>query len=309
MSKFQNSTSKAKSPAKKSNNAISKKAKKDIKQEVTDRLIELMEQGTEAWQKTWRGAAAGGLPANAATGAKYRGINVVNLWLAAQGRGFTSNKWLTYRQAAAVGGQVRKGQTGTGIVFYSLIDIFDEEIGEVKNIPILKSFTVFNLDQIDNLPEDLTLAQDIDSDTVFLPIDDIEALIHSTGATIEHGGIKALYNPTYDVIKLPVPEAFTSTEHYYATAAHELIHWTGHESRLDRLTNTALGSENYAKEELIAELGAAFVAAHFEIVDATIENHASYLDAWLKVLKADKDAIFKAASAAQKAFDYLLKAA
>lgn len=293
--------------AQKSNNAISKQTK-DIRQEVTDRIIGIMEQGTEAWQKTWTSAAAAGLPTNAATGATYRGINIVTLWLQAQASGFTSSQWMTYRQASNIGGQVRKGERGTGIIFYSPFEVTDDQTGEVKQIPILKSFTVFNIDQIDNLPNDMTPTV-CDSENNFKPITSVDALIKATDATISHGGSKAFYNATTDAIQLPKPEDFTSSENYYATAGHELIHWTGHSSRLDRLNGASFGSDDYAREELIAELGAAFVAAHFNIVEATIENHASYLGHWLRVLKEDKNAIFQAAGAAQKAFDFLLKAA
>ena len=294
-----NKTSKA--SAQKSNNTITGK---DIKQQVTDRIIAIMERGTEAWQKTWKAAAGAGFPSNASSGKAYQGINIVILWAAAQDAGYASSKWLTYKQAAALGATVRKGERGTGIVFYSPLQIEDEATGEEKEICMLKSFVVFNIAQIDGLPVE-TLETDMTPEP-FSPHELAERVIGGSGASIEFGGNQPCYVPSLDVVRMPHPESFKTAENYYTTMAHELSHWTGHSSRLDRNLKGKCGTADYAREELCAELTAAFLSAHFGMIDGSIEQHASYLDSWLKVLKEDKCAIFQAASAAQKAYDYLL---
>lgn len=296
----------SKASAQKSNSSM---GKKDVRQEVTDRIIEIMERGTEAWRKTWSVAAAHGMPINGATGVAYRGVNVLTLWLAAQEQGFGSCRWMTFKQASMCGGQVRRGERGTQIVFYQMKERAEENDRgeeEVRRFPMLKTFTVFNVTQIDGLPEHLAdQVHDLSPDP-FSPDELAEQTIQATGASISHGGDRAAYSPNLDQIVMPVPEAFETPENYYSTCLHELAHWTGHPSRLSRDLSGRFGDEAYAMEELIAELGAAFCAGSLGFIDATVEGHASYLDSWIRVLKSDKTAIFTAAAQAQAAHDFIM---
>lgn len=297
----------SKASAQKSNSSMM--SKKDVRQEVTDKIIGILERGPQAWRKTWTAAAAQGLPINGSTGAQYRGINILTLWMEAQARGFSSNRWMTYRQASMCGGQVRRGERGTQIIFYQMMERDEvNEAGEeeARRFPVLKTFTVFNAHQIDGLPEHLA---DRVSDITppFLPNELAEEVISESGAEIRHGGNRAAYSPGLDHIIMPTPESFETPEGYYGTCLHELAHWTGHPSRLNRDLSGRFGDDAYAAEELIAELAAAFCAGSLGFVDATVEGHASYLDSWLRVLKADKTAIFTAAAAAQAAHDFLIR--
>lgn len=300
-------TANSKASAQKSSSSMV--AKTDIRQQVTNRIVGIMERGVQEWRKTWQAAAAQGLPMNGATGVAYRGINILTLWMEAQARGFGSNRWMTYRQASMCGGQVRRGERGTQIVFYQMMERdVQQENGEeeARRFPVLKTFTVFNVMQIDGLPEHLSdRISDLSPDP-FSPDELAEQIITATGATIQHGGNRAAYSPTLDRIVMPEPESFEMSENYYATCLHELAHWTGHESRLNRDLSGRFGDDAYAAEELTAELTAAFCAGSLGFVDATVEGHASYLDSWLRVLKADKSAIFTAAAAAQAAHDFLM---
>jgi antirestriction protein ArdC len=278
-----------------------KKAKRDIYQEVTDKIITAMEAGTAPWRKSWVVNGVGGMPLRF-NGKSYRGINVLILSLA----GRANPNWMTYKQAKALGGNVRKGETGTGITFFKPLEITDKVTGDPKTIALLRGYTVFNVEQIDGLPERFypktDAAPDRNKDE---RIAEVETYIKATGATIGHGGGRAYYRPGTDSIQLPDFVDFDNAVAYYGTALHELVHWTGAEKRLDRnLKNTDLGKD-YAREELVAELGAAFATASLGIENTPREDHASYLTSWLKVLKEDKKAIFKASALAQKAVDHL----
>jgi len=285
-------------------------AKADIYQQVTDQLIAALEAGASPWRKSWNdetGAGALHLPRRA-NGEFYRGINTLLLWGAAEECGFKSDRWFTFKQAEALGAQVRKGSTATKIIFYKSLDVErTNDAGETVDatIPMIRQYCVFNADQIDGLPERFTPA----------PVavvagkarDELnESALRSTGADIREGGVKAYYSPAADFVQMPTFDRFDNSGAYLATLAHELCHWTGHTSRLDRSLKNAFGSKDYASEELIAEIGSAFVGARLGIVGEHIDNHAAYLAAWLKVLKEDKRAIFKAASAAQRAADLVL---
>jgi antirestriction protein ArdC len=234
-------------------------------------------------------------PCNHITSRSYSGVNVMILW----SRPFTSNRWMTYKQAQGIGATVRKGEKGTQIVFASPRKYEDKATGEEKSYFFLKAYYVFNLDQIDG----------VEAQPVAAPVTEVErhatadAFIRATGAIINHRGNEAYYHPTLDHIAMPVIGAFETPAHYYGTALHELIHWTGAKARLDRTFGKRFGDENYAAEELVAEIGAAYACAHLGI-EGTL-RHADYVASWLKVLKADKKAIFTAASAASKAADHL----
>jgi antirestriction protein ArdC len=244
------------------------------------------------------------MPKNAATRRQYSGINVG----AVIEHGFSTQNWLTFRQALGLGGNVRKGEHGTTVVYADRF-VPDEERkraerdGDEPNaIPFLKRFTVFNTDQCENLPPELTSAPKPVPEGVVLP--HAEALIAATGADFRIGGDRAFYSTVHDFIQVPRPEAYFEPINWHRTALHELGHWSGHPSRLGHNLSGNFGSALYAKEELVAEMTSAFVCASLGIVPTV--RHADYLGSWLEVLREDNRAIVRAASAASKAADYLL---
>jgi antirestriction protein ArdC len=260
--------------------------------------------------KPWTATGgAGGLQLRA-NGAEYRGINQLLLTLTAMQMGYRSRHWLTFKQAIELGGAVRKGEKSTEIVFYKKLTVEDREApaGEEreKQIPLLRSYRVFNADQCDGLPARFQPAPaPVIVDTKERDAA-AEAALRSSGAEIKETGGQAFYSPGQDVVVMPPFATFATCGGFLSTLAHELIHWTGHKSRLDRLKNTPFGTPSYAREELVAEIGAAFVCARLGIAGEHIDNHAAYLKSWLGVLKEDKRAIFKAAAFAQTAADLVL---
>ncbi|HCC5748402.1 MULTISPECIES: ArdC family protein [Gammaproteobacteria] len=278
---------------------VKRKAKPDMYQTVTDNIIRALEAGVKPWVCPWTGSgAASGLPANFSTGTAYSGINIMLLWSSAAEQGYTDPRWLTYKQAAEQGGQVRKGEHGTTIIYYKMLEK-ENEAGETEHIPMLKTFTVFNVQQIDNLAVEYAALPAASFD----PIEKAEALTARSGAKITEKGIQAFYRPATDEIYLPERFRFNNAADFYATQLHELIHWTGAKSRLNREKGGKYGSDKYAFEELIAELGCAFLMADLGITGDV--QHESYISSWLKALNDDKRFIFKAASAASKAHRYL----
>lgn len=279
----------------------SKTSKPDLYQTVTDSIIEALEAGVKPWVCPWeRVAGMSGLPANYATGTAYSGMNIMLLWCSAAKQGFSDSRWLTYKQAQAAGAQVRKGERGTVAIFYSTLEK-ENEAGEVEFIPMLKTFTVFNVDQIDGLP---LSAEPTATEATFDPLPQVESLMQRSGAKITERGQAAFYTPSSDEIFLPERGRFADAANFYATSLHELVHWSGGKSRLNREMKGGFGSEGYAFEELIAELGSAFLMADLGVVGEV--QHESYIASWLKSLKNDKRLIFKAASAASKAHRYLM---
>ena len=277
--------------------------------EVTATIITQLEEGVFPWVRPWSKAKASlGLPRNAVTKRAYSGINVLILWGAVVEGGYPSQDWLTFRQAQAAGGCVRKGERGR-TVFYA--DRFIpkgereqvESSDEARSIPFLKRFTVFNAAQCDGLPEGLV------TQPAPLPERELhraaEDLISATGADFRIGGAQAFYSPSGDFVMVPPQPAFHHQIDYYRTALHELGHWTGHGSRLDRDQTGWFGSAPYAREELVAELASAFLCAALGI-EPTV-RHADYLGSWLEVLRADNRAIFRAASQASNAAEFLLQ--
>jgi antirestriction protein ArdC len=273
--------------------------KRDIYQEVTDRIVSALENGTAPWLRPWRDSKNGTAlePHNAVTGRPYNGIN----WLVLSCLPHASTGWLTYKQATALGGNVRKGEKGVQIVFWKF-DHRDETTGKI--IPFARAYTVFNLDQCENLdaskiqaPQPATEGQT-----------DVNAIARRVGAVVRHHGSKAFYSPSSDVVVMPDASAFKSENHYASTLAHELTHWTGHTSRLARDFSGRFGNAAYAFEELVAEIGSAFACARLGITLDGLQ-HADYVANWLKVLKDDKRAIFTAASKAKQACAYLLDVA
>ncbi|MEG3153646.1 zincin-like metallopeptidase domain-containing protein [Sphingomonas sp. RB1R13] len=277
--------------------------------EVTARIIAELEAGRFPWVQPWSSAtAAPGLPCNAVTGRRYSGINILLLWGAVIERGHASQGWLTFAQALDAGGCVRKGERGVTVVYADCFTPENErerarsEGDDPRTIPFLKRFALFNIDQCDGLPERLAIAAPPLPECETMPI--AEALIVACRADFRIGGAKAYYAPGADYVQVPPQPAFHHQIDYYRTALHELGHWTGHHSRLGRDQSHPFGSADYAREELCAELASAYLCAALGIVPTV--RHADYLASWLEVLRADPRAIFRAASHASRAADYLL---
>ncbi|AZL83568.1 DUF1738 domain-containing protein (plasmid) [Aliivibrio salmonicida] len=278
---------------------------KDIYQMVTDRIIAALENGVKPWACPWdRTNECSMLPMNFKTKTNYSGVNILLLWSETVEKGFTSPYWLTYKQANELGGNVIKGQKGTTIVYYKSWEKENED-GKIETIPMLKTFTVFNIDQVDNIEKPVAMVKESREKNEFVTLNHVENAIKNTNMTINHCGVRAFYSPAHDEITLPMVDRFNSSYDYYATAWHELVHSTGHKTRLDRDLKNGFGSKDYAFEELIAELGAEFCCADLGIVGDV--QHESYIASWLERLNNDKKFIFKAASQASKAHQWLLK--
>lgn len=277
--------------------------------EVTDQIIAELEAGRFPWAQPWEvSAACAGLPRNALSGRSYSGINILILWGAVIQYGYAGQNWLTFRQARQAGGCVRKGERGVTVCYADRFTPEAEKARAAKSgetpqtVPFLKRFTLFNVGQVDGLPDDLTTEQPPLPECEIVPA--AEQLIAATEADFRIGGARAYYAPRQDYVQVPPQPAFPDQINYYRTACHELGHWTGHLSRLDRDQTGRFGSGRYAREELVAELAAAYLCAALGI--APTVRHADYLASWLDVLREDNRAIFRAASAASKAADYLL---
>jgi antirestriction protein ArdC len=279
--------------------------------EITGKIIGELEAGRVPWVQPWGTAAAKAplaMPRNAATSRHYSGINVLILWGAVVEHGFPGQSWLTFRQALALGGNVRKGERGTTVVYADRFVPDDEkrrarETGEdAQAIPFLKRFTVFNAAQCENLPDDIATVAPPPPPGLVEP--QVEALIRSTGIDFRIGGNRAFYVPALDYVQVPPPQAYFEPINWHRTALHELGHATGHPSRLGRDMTGAFGTKKYAFEELVAEMNAAFCCASLGIVPTV--RHADYLGSWLEVLREDNRAIVRAASQASKAADWLL---
>jgi len=271
--------------------------KQDIHQVITDRILEAMEQARATGRRLWDSQPS--LPLNLSSGKPYQGINTLILWAAGLRSGYTSPYWLTYKQAADMGGQVRKGEASELCVFYKPWEK-EEATGqgetEITKGAVLKSFRVFNLDQIDGITPPAK-----EERPAFTAIEEAERIMAASPAPIHIGGTQAFYRPGTDTIHLPAREAFINPEAFYSTGMHEICHSTGHKSRLDRDFSGRFGTEAYAFEELIAELGSAFLNADLGIIGSTLQDHADYLASWVKILKNDKKAILTAAAQAAKA--------
>ena len=280
------------------------KSKPDFYQQITNQIIEALESGVKPWVCPWNKTEQSGIPSNASTSASYNGMNIMLLWMSATMQGFSSSSWMTFKQAKEKGGQVRKGEKGTHIFFYNMIEKKEKGSDEVERYAMLKTYTVFNLDQIDGLPDSMRSHVVTASETSTISsLEHVEHFLNATGASIVYNGQRASYRPSTDEIVIPDMSRFSSTEDLYATTLHELTHWTGHKTRLERKNNNVFGSKDYAFEELIAELGSVFLMADLGIVGEV--QHESYIANWLTALKDDKRYIFKAASQASKAHQFL----
>ena len=288
-------------------------SKFDVHQEITNRIVSALETAGEfqlPWIKSQGGSFA--RPVNIASKNPYNGVNIVSLWVSAQANEFPSNVWGTYRQWQQSGAQVRKGEKSSLVVFYKTIEIESDGAGTNETEAAERMFArarVFNAAQVEGfeVPE-----KDIPEEPVFDPIARAEAFAVSTKAVIREMGDQAYFIPSDDIIQMPERRRFTGTatttpaEAFYSTLCHELVHWSGVKTRLDRDMSGRFGSEAYAVEELVAELGAAFLCGDLGITPEPRTDHACYLKNWLSVLKSDKKAIFTAASKASQAANWLL---
>lgn len=288
--------------------------KHDIHQELTNQIIELLDQvDPNDYQAPFSGFVHQGLPKNPTTGKTYQGVNILALWFNQHSKKFNSNHWATFKQWKEKGASVKKGEKGSRVIFYkTLIKEEENNQGEKEEhkIPMLRLYTVFNANQVDGFE---------DPNALTLPVEDmverqslIEEFCQNTGAEIKSEDQEAFYNRKFDYINMPDTAQFnhsekiSATEHYYSTLLHELTHWTGAKKRLDREgISGKVDQEKYAFEELVAELGAAFLCAQHNINQGSRDNHALYIKSWLQALRDDKTLIFKASAQAAKAVDYL----
>jgi len=284
-------------------------ARGDVYSRITVRIVADLENGVRPWVRPWDAHAVGRITRPLRhNGVPYAGINVVTLWSAAMAAGYAAPMWMTFRQAMELGAHVRKGEKGSLVVYANTLTRTetDADTGEdiERAIPFLKGYTVFNVEQIEGLPDHYYGRPEPRLDPV-QRIAHADSFFAATRAEIRHGGNRAFYCPSTDHIQMPPIEAFRDAESYYATLAHEAVHWTGAASRCDRAFGKRFGDNAYAAEELVAELGAAFVCADLELALEPRADHASYIASWLEVLRSDKRAIFTAAAHAQRAADHL----
>lgn len=275
--------------------------KRNVYQVITDRIVDSLEKGTVPWQKPWGGKERH--PKSLVSGRDYRGINT---FLLAQS-GYESPYWLTYKQAVGRGGSVRRGEKGMPCIYWNWFEKNNAETGQIENIPFLKYYTVFNVSQCDQIQYPRAEADR----RRHSPIEACEKVIADmpNPPKTRHGLARASYSPLEDLVQLPSKESFQSPEHYYSTRFHEMLHSTGHGSRLARNSITercGFGTDPYCREELVAEMGAAFLAGHTGIENVTIDNSASYINSWLGRLKQDNKLVVTAGAQAQKAADYVL---
>ena len=284
---------------------------REIYQNITDQIVQALENGVRPWHQPWNAGHMEGrvaLPLRH-NGVAYRGVNVLALWMQAMAKGYAAPVWMTFRQALALGANVRKGEKGSLVVYADKItrteinaDTAEES---VRDIHYMKGYVVFNAEQIDGL-SGLYYAKPAPPTPAIQRIQRIENFFSATGVLVRHGGNRAYYSVSTDHVQMPPFESFRDPESYYATLAHETTHATKHPTRLDRdFGRKRWGDEGYAMEELVAELGAAFLSADLELTPELRDDHASYIEHWLKVLKSDNRAIFTAASHAQRAADFL----
>ncbi|MCH5716698.1 ArdC family protein [Niabella hibiscisoli] len=285
--------------------------RRDLHQQVTDTIVQQLETGVVPWQQSWKGGNTRlfDIPANFSTGKKYRGINIVLLWCSMFDKQYSSNEWGSFKQWQAKKESVRKGEKGSLIVYY---DTLEKEVdGKIEKIPFLKSSVVFNRCQLSSYTPDEQQPENINQISLVDRLDRVEEFVFNTKADIEHKGTTPCYIPSQDKILMPYGHTFkdtetaTATEGYYSTLLHELTHWTGSKARMKREGGKKFGDQNYAAEELVAELGAAFLCAEFKINNVEKGDQASYIASWLKVLKDNKKYIITAASEASKAVEYL----
>src|ERR1700722_1740772 len=285
--------------------------KDEVYEKITGQIVTELENGVRPWMKPWNAEHAAGRITRPlrANGIPYRGINVIMLWSEAVTKGYAAPIWMTFKQAMELDAHVKNGEKGSLVVYAATVtrNETDDATGEAseREIPFMKGYTVFNVEQIEGLPAQYTTLAAPTLDPV-ARIARAEGFFAATRADIRHGGNMAFYSATSDHVQMPPFESFRDAESYYATLAHEMTHWTRHGSRLDRdFGRKRFGDEGYAMEELVAELGAAFLSADLGLTPEPREDHAAYIGHWLNVLKNDKRAIFTAPSYAQRAADFI----
>jgi antirestriction protein ArdC len=282
---------------------------RDIYAEVSARIVSELERGAAPWVKPWSATAGRNVPCNAVTNRPYSGCNVLLLWMAQQA-GYRTPRFLTFKQARDLGGSVRRGEHGSKVYFVKQLQVRDEQAGGedmVRLVPMLREYTVFNIEQCEKLPEHVHAIQPVRVRNPNQRSDVADDFLRCTGADIREGHGEALYIPSRDFISLPAFEAFRGADQFYCTIFHELGHWSGHPSRVARDLKNRFGSREYAAEELVAELCAAFLCAEFGF-DGDL-RHAGYIATWIELLKQDKRALFTAASKASQAAEYLRRLA
>jgi antirestriction protein ArdC len=279
----------------------------DLYQAVTDQIVAMLDAGVVPWRSPILGRGSAGHPKNLESGKPYRGVNVFLLAFTAYAKGYNSSYWLTFNQTKQRGGTVKKGEKSTMVVFWKLYDTKDRKTGEDTTVPVLRYYNAFNVSQCEGIKApDAVPYEPID----FTPIETAEAIRagYVGTPTIEHGGSQAFYRPLTDSVQMPEATRFATPEEYYSTLFHEFAHSTGHSSRLDRgldIELTPFGTADYGKEELVAEMAAAFLCGQAGISPRVIGNQAAYLAGWLKRIKEDKKLVTVAAGAAQKAADWI----
>jgi antirestriction protein ArdC len=285
--------------------------RKDVYSRITAQIVEHLEKGVRPWIRPWNAEHAAGRITRPLrhNGQPYSGINILSLWMSALAQNFAAPIWMTYRQASELNAHVKKGEKGSLVVYANAITRTerDDKTGQdgEREIPYMKGYTVFNVEQIEGLPE-IFYAKAVPTLDSVARIDRAEKFFANLGATIKHGGTRAYYAQELDYVQMPPFEAFRDSESYYSILAHELAQWTKHPQRLDRdLGRKSWGDEGYSREELVAELRSAFLCADLELHQEASEENAAYIATWLEVLKHDHRAIFAAAAHAQKAADYL----
>jgi antirestriction protein ArdC len=285
----------------------------DLFETITDQLIAAIEAGAGDWRMPWHTLAEAGTPTSV-DGHRYRGVNALWLPMVAAAQGWDSGLWATYRGWQRHSTQVRRGEKGAAVVLWKKLappadDAADHnDEGEQRGRLVARTFTVFAAEQADGTADLIAARQRVDRDSPER-IDDVEGFFDAVGANVRTGGNVACYEPKTDTIRLPHLEQFDQAAHFYATQAHEHIHWTGHADRLDRDLSGRFGSDAYAAEELVAELGAAMWSATAGISAATRQDHAAYLAHWLRILRSDARALVTVASKAQQAADFLTEKA
>lgn len=292
---------------------MSNATRQSIFDRVTQKIIADLEQGVRPWQKPWSGdnAAPRIIRPRRHNGEPYNGINILLLWGAAIENSYQNPTWMTFKQADEYGAHVRKGEKASLVVYANKIvktETNSETGAEVEcEIPFLKGYSVFNAEQIEGLPEKYYLKPEpLAAPSGISRLEAVEHFLRNTGASIRHGGDRAYYAEGPDHVQMPFIDAFKDGESYYATLTHELTHWTKHKDRLNRdFGRVVWGDEGYAKEELVAEIGSAFLCADLSITPEVREDHASYIDHWLKALKDDRKLIFSAAAHAARAVEFL----
>jgi antirestriction protein ArdC len=278
--------------------------KRDLYSEVTARIIAELEAGAVPWIKPWSATPGANVPCNAVSNRPYSGSNVILLWMA-RAAGYRTPRFLTFKQAIELGGHVRKGERGTKVYFVKQLEVKEgaDDNSPVRLIPMMREYSVFNVDQCEGLPDSIATGKPMRVRNPDTRDDLADQFLRSTGADIREGHGEAYYVPSRDFISMPAFEAFKGADHFYSVAFHEVTHWTAHGSRLDRDLKNRFGSKNYAAEELVAELCAAFLCAEFGFNNDL--RHAGYIGHWIELLKGDKRAFFTACSQASKAADYL----